>query len=152
MVDKKSPSTEAEFQEFMLQVVRTLLATLEEKDFHLKKHSERVANNCANFCEKYELIDEKQIENFYFAGLIHDIGLVALPQSVIQNPDSLGDDDLVSYKKHPIVGEKIIANLGYLQHILPVIRHHHEFMDGSGYPDGIKGEEIPLGSSHHVPF
>ena len=55
MADKKIPSTEAEFQEFMLQVVRTLLATLEEKDPILKKHSERVANNCANFCEKYKI-------------------------------------------------------------------------------------------------
>jgi HD-GYP domain-containing protein (c-di-GMP phosphodiesterase class II) len=144
MVDTNFPATEVEFQEFMLQVVRTLLAVLEEKDLNLKKHSERIANNCASFCEKYKLIDEKQIESFYFAGLIHDIGLVALPLNVIQNPDSLDDDEQVSYKKHTIVGEKIIANLGYLQHILPIIRHHHEFMDGSGYPDGIKGEEIPL--------
>ena len=141
---KDYPTTEAEFQEFMLQVVRTLLSTLEEKDPILKKHSERVANNCANFSEKYKIFDDQQIETFYLTGLIHDIGLVALPQNVIQNPDSLGDDDQVSYKKHPIVGEKIIANLGYMQNILPVIRHHHEFMDGTGYPDGIKGDEIPL--------
>ena len=144
MAEKKYPSTEAEFQEFMLQVARTLLIALGEKDPALKKHSERVANNCANYCEKFKLISEKQIERLYLAGLIHDIGLVALPLSVVRNPESRGDDEQITYRKHPIVGEKIVATLGYFQDILPAIRYHHEFMDGSGYPDGIRGEEIPL--------
>ena len=67
------PKNEAEFREFVLDVVKTLVALLDEKDPFLRKHSKRVANNCANFCEEYKVCGAQDVENIYCAGLLHDI-------------------------------------------------------------------------------
>lgn len=146
MTALKTPQTKADARELILEVVRTLVALLEEKDSFLKKHSERVANNSANYCEEYNIGATEDIESIYFAGLLHDIGIVAVPIDTLQNPATLSEAEMVRIKRHPISGEKILSNFSYLKDILPIVRHHHEAIDGSGYPDGIKGENIPLGA------
>jgi putative nucleotidyltransferase with HDIG domain len=78
--------------------------------------------------------------------MLHDIGLVFLPLSVLQKPAELTEEESTLVKNHPVVGESILCNLTGLNEILPIIRHHHEAFDGSGYPDGLSGEEIPLGA------
>ena len=138
------PKNEAEFGEFVLGVVKTLVALAQAKDPFIKKHSERVANNCANFCEEFKMVGTEDIETVYFAGLLHDIGMVAIPQDLLKRSDSLTDEEMVLIKKHPVSGEEILGNLNYLKDVLPMVRHHHEAMDGSGYPDGLKKEDIPL--------
>lgn len=80
MVKTEISKNEAEFGEFVLEVVKTLVALIEEKDPFLRKHSERVANNCANFCEEYKIVGGEDVETIYFAGLLHDIGIVAIPR------------------------------------------------------------------------
>jgi HD-GYP domain-containing protein (c-di-GMP phosphodiesterase class II) len=77
------PKNKAEFGEFALDVGKTLVALIEEKDPYLRKHSERVASNCANFCEEFKIVGKDDIATLYFAGLLHDIGIVAIP---IRNP------------------------------------------------------------------
>ena len=146
MANKRIPKSQEEVRELILEVVRTLAALLEEKDPFLKKHSERVANNSANFCEEYQVVAAEDVETIYFAGLLHDIGIVAIPKDILHQTDPLSDTEMVRIKKHPISGEKILSNFSYLNGILPVVRHHHEAFDGSGYPDGIEGEKIPLGA------
>jgi putative nucleotidyltransferase with HDIG domain len=133
-------------RDLILQVVHTLTALLEEKDPFLKKHSERVANNSANFCEAHKIVSADEAEDIYFAGLLHDIGIVAIPIDILQNPEALSEADMVRIKRHPISGEKILSNFSYLKNILPMVRHHHEAVDGSGYPDGIQGDSIPVGA------
>jgi putative nucleotidyltransferase with HDIG domain len=140
------PKNEAEFKEFILDVVKTLVALLDEKDPFLRKHSKRVANNCANFCEEYKVCGEQDVETIYYAGLLHDIGIVAIPIDLLQRTDPLTDAEMVMIKKHPVSGEKILGNLGFLQDVLPMVRHHHEAFDGSGYPDGLKADQIPPGA------
>jgi putative nucleotidyltransferase with HDIG domain len=124
------PKSESEFKEWLLELVRTLDAIVEQKDPLLRNHSKRVANNCANFCEEFKLLQENEIFNLYFAGLLHDLGLIFFPDTLLREPEE----------------RKILSNLSTLREVLPIIRHHHEAIDGSGYPDGLSGDEIPLGA------
>ncbi|CAB1071870.1 hypothetical protein D1AOALGA4SA_1365 [Olavius algarvensis Delta 1 endosymbiont] len=135
-----------ELKSLVLEVVRTLSALLQEKDPFLKKHSERVANNSANFCEEYSIAAAEDVEDIYLAGLLHDIGIVAVPIDILHRSDTLGEDEMIRIKRHPVSGAKVLSNFSLLQNILPMVRHHHEAYDGSGYPDGIDGENIPLGA------
>jgi len=142
----KIPQSKAEVRDLILEVVRTLVALLEEKDPFLKKHSERVANNSANFCEEYKIAAAEDFETIYLAGLLHDIGIVAVPIDILNRSDPLSEAEMVRIKRHPVSGERVLSNFSYLKEILPMVRHHHEAFDGSGYPDGIEGEKIPLGA------
>ena len=145
MTDTDIPKDKTEFRYFILEVLGTLTAMIEEKDPFLKKHSVRVADNSANFCEEFKIFDEEGIESIYYAGMLHDIGIIGVPVDILQKVDQLTEEEMIWIKKHPVRGEKILSNLDYLKEILPMIRHHHEAIDGSGYPDALKGSEIPLG-------
>ena len=140
------PKNKAEFAEFVLDVIKTLVALIEEKDPFLRKHSKRVANNCANFCEEYKILGSEEVETIFYAGLLHDIGIVAIPINLLQRTDPLTKAELILIKKHPVSGEKILGNLTVLKDVLPMVRHHHEAFDGSGYPDGLQADKIPLGA------
>ena len=145
MADIDIPINKTEFRHFILDVIETLTSMVEEKESFLKRHSERVANNSANFCEEFKIFDEEGCEAIYYAGLLHDIGMIGVPAEILQKVDQLTDEEMIWIKKHPVRGEKILSNLNFLKDILPAIRHHHEAVDGSGYPDGLKSNEIPLG-------
>ena len=140
------PKNEAEFKEVVFDVAKTLVALIEEKDPFLRKHSERVGSNCANFCEEYKVVGKEDIETIYLAGLLHDIGIIAIPIDLLQRTDPLTEEEMILIKKHPVSGEKVLGNLDFLEDVLPMVRHHHEAFDGSGYPDGLKGDNIPLGA------
>ena len=140
------PKNEADFKEVVFEIVRTLQALIEEKDPFLKKHSERVASNCANFCEKYKIVPKEDVDTIYIAGLLHDIGIVAVPIDLLHRTDPLSEEEMTRIRRHPISGEKVLSNLFFLEDILPMVRHHHEAIDGSGYPDNLTGEDIPIGA------
>jgi len=89
-------------------------------------------------------LSEEDLQDLQIACALHDIGKVAVPDSILLKPGPLDKEETAIVRRHPIVGEKICAPLKSLRRILPVIRHHHERMDGSGYPDGLRGQEIPL--------
>ncbi len=146
MTEKSMPRSPGESREFILQVANTLLAVIEEKDPHLRQHCERVANTCAHFCEKFSIVPSKEIDAVYFAALLHDLGLVFGPPELTPGATELDDEGREAVKNHPVLAEKILANLSLLAKALPSIRHHHEAWDGSGYPEKRKGEEIPLGA------
>ncbi|MGD9182379.1 MAG: HDOD domain-containing protein [Desulfobacterales bacterium] len=146
MVAFSVPKSESEFKEWLLELVRTLDAIVAQKDPLLRNHSKRVANNCANFCEEFKLFQADEIFNLYLAGWLHDVGLIFFPDTLLRKPEERTDDEKVELRKHPVVGEKILSNLSTLKEMLPLIRHHHEAIDGSGYPDGLSGDEIPLGA------
>ena len=85
-----------------------------------------------------------QIKALRRAGIVHDIGKVAVPDSILLKPAKLTRTEQLILRRHPVVGERICAPLKSFQLVLPIIRHHHEKLNGSGYPDGLKGEQIPL--------
>jgi HD-GYP domain-containing protein (c-di-GMP phosphodiesterase class II) len=140
------PNNEAEFKEVVFAVVRTLVALIEEKDPYLRKHSERVADNSANFCEEYKIVNKEVVETVYLAGLLHDIGMVAIPIDLLHRTEPLSGDEMIRIRKHPVSGEKVLSSLFFLEDILPLVRAHHEAFDGSGYPDRLKGGDIPIGA------
>lgn len=139
-------TSESEYRDSALELARTLAAITEEMEPLLKHHSERVANNCANFCEEVKLLPDDEIFELYIAGLLHDFGLIFFPETLLKDDESRTDDEKIQMRKHPVIAEKILSNLSILKEMLPQIRHHHEAIDGSGYPDALAGDEIPLGA------
>jgi putative nucleotidyltransferase with HDIG domain len=138
-----SPNTDKENQRSLRDMVRTLVAVIEEKDEYTKGHSERVATLCVRFAGRLGL-PKKEIERLYLAGMLHDVGMVYIPRNITQKRGKLSEDESVVISQHPLISEKILSKNGVFNGILSLIRHHHEAYDGSGYPDGLKGEEIPL--------
>jgi putative two-component system response regulator len=124
-------------------VVVSLARSVEEKHSLDKGHSERLGECAVQFGESLGL-GEQELQDLRIACLLHDIGKVAVPDSILLKPGLLDPEEMEIVKQHPVVGEKICAPLKSLRRILPVIRHHHERMDGSGYPDGLRGQQIPL--------
>jgi len=123
-------------------VVLSLARSIEAKDSLSEGHSNRMAEYAAEL-GKEEGLAEQELQELRIACLLHDVGKVAVPDSILMKPGRLDAEETEIVRQHPVVGERICAPLKSLRRILPVIRHHHERMDGSGYPDGLRGEQIP---------
>lgn len=124
-------------------VVLALARSIEAKHSLADGHSDRLADCAARLGESLGL-NEKELEELRLACLLHDIGKVAVPDSILLKPGRLNPQEMEIMRQHPLTGEQICAPLKSLRPILPLIRHHHERMDGTGYPDGLRDEEIPL--------
>jgi putative two-component system response regulator len=123
-------------------VLFALARSIEAKDSYTEAHCERLSEYSARLGECLGLSRE-QIQALRRAGFVHDIGKVAIPDSILCKPARLGEDEWRIMREHPVIGERICAPLKSFRLVLPIIRHHHEKFDGSGYPDGLRGEEIP---------
>jgi putative two-component system response regulator len=124
-------------------VLFSLASSIEAKDPYTEGHCDRLSRYSAALAEQLNLPHELCIA-LRRAGTVHDIGKVAVPEQILLKPGPLTEDEWQIMRQHPVVGERICSPLRSFRHVLPVIRHHHEKFDGSGYPDGLKGEEIPL--------
>jgi putative two-component system response regulator len=124
-------------------VLFTLARSIEGKDPYTHGHCERLAEYSACLGEHLKL-SEDQVTALRRAGIVHDIGKIAIPDSIILKPSSLSAEEWQLMREHPVVGERICAPLKSFRSVLPIIRHHHEKFDGSGYPDGLAGEAIPI--------
>ena len=87
---------------------------------------------------------EKKIELIYRAGLLHDIGKIGIPDSILQKPSPLTNEEINKIERHPELGANLLKTSQSLANLIPIIRHHHERYDGTGYPAGLKGNEIPI--------
>jgi len=125
--------------------IRALALAAEAKDEYTSGHSERVARYSVQIAEKLGMTRE-EIERVEWAAVVHDIGKLAVPEEVINKPTGLSYDEFEYIREHPVVGERIISQLGFMATSLPMIRGHHERIDGRGYPDRLKEDEIPLGA------
>lgn len=124
-------------------VLFALARSIEGKDPYTEGHCERLAEQSARVGESLGL-DAPQVIALRRAGLVHDVGKVAVPDAILLKPGRLTAAERKIMERHPVVGERICSPLRSFQLVLPVIRHHHEKMNGTGYPDKLKGEEIPL--------
>jgi putative two-component system response regulator len=124
-------------------VLFALARSIEGKDPHTEGHCERLAELSVSLGQFIGL-DRPQIQALRRAGIVHDIGKVAVPDHVLLKPGPLTADERALVARHPMVGEGICAPLKSFQLVLPIIRHHHEKLDGTGYPDGLKGDAIPV--------
>lgn len=124
-------------------VLFSLARSIEGKDPYTFGHCERLSEYSVSLGEQLGLSPEK-ITALRRAGVVHDIGKIAIPDSIILKPSGLAPEEWKLMQQHPIVGERICAPLKSFVLVLPIIRHHHERFDGSGYPDGLAGHDVPL--------
>jgi putative two-component system response regulator len=124
-------------------VLFTLARSIEGKDPYTHGHCERLAEYSATLATHLGL-PEEQVIALRRAGVVHDIGKIAVPDSILLKPSKLTPEEWKLVQEHPIVGERICEPLKSFRLVLPVIRHHHEKFNGSGYPDGLAGENIPV--------
>ena len=124
-------------------VLFALARSIEGKDPYTHGHCERLVEYSAALGEHLGL-PEEQITALRRAGVVHDIGKIAIPDAILLKPAGLSPDEWTLMREHPVVGERICAPLKSFRLVLPIIRHHHEKIDGSGYPDGLRGENIPI--------
>jgi putative nucleotidyltransferase with HDIG domain len=132
-------------QRSICQSLLGLANALEAKDPYTRGHSERVGALGRTLALRLGLA-RAEAEAIAQAGLLHDIGKIGVPERVLRKPGPLDADEWEVMRRHPVVGAQIIAPFEFLISGATVIRHHHERLDGSGYPDGLAGETIPLGS------
>jgi putative two-component system response regulator len=123
--------------------VAALACALEAKDFRLCRHSERVANHVVQIGEKLNL-SAFDLELLRHGAMLHDIGNIGIADSILLKPDALSDWEFEEVRMHHIIGETICRPLKSLTPVLPLIRSHHEKINGSGYPDSLVGDRIPL--------
>ena len=125
------------------QTVRALASAIDARDPSTKKHSEHVSEIAIEIGQVMNL-SESQIEQLEWAGLLHDIGKIGIRDSVLLKPERLTREERMLMNEHPAKGEEILKDVDQLAKERPLIRHHHEWFNGSGYPDRLIGEEIPL--------
>ncbi len=132
----------AELESLSLHVVHTLAKTIDAKDSYTNGHSERVADYSREIARRYGYDEDRQ-EEIYMMGLLHDVGKIGIPDTVINKPGRLTDEEYDMIKKHPVTGAEILKTVSEMPKLVTGARWHHERYDGRGYPDGLKGEEIP---------
>ncbi len=121
--------------------ITALALAVDAKDRYSRGHLERVANHCQLIGKRLGL-DENDLKTLRDAARLHDIGKIGIPDEVLQKDGPLNDQEWLLMRKHPEIGESIVKPIRSLQHLCDIIRHHHEKLDGTGYPDGLKDEEI----------
>src|SRR5246127_5596907 len=124
-------------------VLFSLALSIEAKDPYTEGHCDRLSKYSVALAEKLGLPDHLRVA-LRRGGLIHDIGKLAVPEHILLKPGPLTAEERKIMEQHTIAGERICAPLRSFRNVLPIIRHHHEKQDGSGYPDGLKGEQVPL--------
>ena len=132
-------------QRSICQSLIALANALEAKDPYTRGHSERVAGVGRRIALELGL-DADDVAAVAEAGLLHDIGKIGVPEGMLQKPGPLTAEEWQAMRRHPVVGAQIIAPFEVFARSAPLIRHHHERWDGSGYPDGLAGPAIPLGA------
>ncbi|MGB2608254.1 MAG: HD-GYP domain-containing protein [Isosphaeraceae bacterium] len=135
--------TYVELKELLFGIIRALTAAIDAKDPNTSGHSERVARIAVRLAEELAMSPQKR-SDLYLAGLLHDVGKIGIDDQVLKKRGPLTPDEYRMIQAHVEIGVTILKDLKKLSHILPGVRHHHESLDGSGYPDRLSGEQIPL--------
>ncbi len=133
----------AEAEKHYIEVLWRIVWVSESRDRYTEGHSERVAALCEGMARHLGL-DETICERVKMSARLHDLGMLAVSSKILNERDRLGVDEYRTVKQHPEVAHKILKPLQSLRDNLPAIRHHHERMNGTGYPDGLSGDQIPI--------
>jgi putative nucleotidyltransferase with HDIG domain len=132
-----------DMRSLFINTVASLANAIDAKSPWTKGHSERVMHISARIAKEMGL-SELEVERVRLGGLLHDIGKIGVIEAVLEKPAVLSDDEFPPLRAHPEKGVAILSPIAQLNDVLPAILHHHERYDGTGYPKGLKGEEIPL--------
>lgn len=132
-----------QIQNMTIQMITTIANTLDAKDAYTEGHSERVSIYSTKIAEGLGLSKE-EVKDIHFIALLHDIGKIGMPDSVLNKPGRLTDEEYEQMKQHTVVGGEILKDIGMIPGLDIGTRYHHERYDGRGYPEGLKGENIPF--------
>jgi response regulator RpfG family c-di-GMP phosphodiesterase len=134
-----------DLKRLFMGTIKALAQALEAKDEYTQGHSARVAEESVKIA-RYLSLSEIEVQDIWLSGYLHDIGKIGIKESVLNKPGKLDPYEWECIQMHPVTAEKILAPIDELAGVIKIVRHHHERFDGSGYPDGIKGSQIPLGA------
>jgi cyclic di-GMP phosphodiesterase len=124
-------------------VLKTLALMIEARDAYTLGHCERLAKYATTLGEQLQL-PQDDLTALGKGGYFHDIGKIAIPDSILLKPGPLTPEEFECMKGHPVIGERLCGDLRALRKVRPIVRHHHEHLDGSGYPDHLAGDDVPL--------
>lgn len=132
-------------QDFYMEMVQTLARAIDAKDSYTHDHADR-ARRFARLIGRKLALPDAMIHHIEYAALMHDIGKIGIDENILNKPGKLTDEERNIIKKHPAIGNKILAPVAFLSPVAPMVLYHQEWFNGMGYPDGLVGEEIPLGA------
>src|SRR5215467_1552773 len=135
-----------ELNTLYLSTIETLAMAIDAKDQVTHGHIRRVQHHAVFLARSVGVTDEKQIRAIEAAALLHDTGKLAVPENILNKPGRLTFEEFEKMKLHATVGAEILSGIAFPYPVVPIVRHHHENWDGSGYPDGLSGTEIPIGA------
>lgn len=141
-INRELKDTYFQLEKAYLESIQTLRYTVEAKDYYTRGHSDRVSEYSMLIGQKLGLSDS-DIKLLQIGGLFHDIGKIGVPDSILLKDAKLTDDEYSQIKNHPSIGAHILSNATIFAEIIPIVKHHHEKYNGTGYPSQLKGEEIP---------
>jgi putative nucleotidyltransferase with HDIG domain len=130
----------------LVSTVHTLSTAIDARDGVTPRHVRRVQHGTLALARELGVTDEDTLSGLEAAALLHDTGKIAVPEHILNKPGRLTASEFETMKRHAPIGAQILASIEFPYPVAPVVRHHHENWDGTGYPDGLKGEEIPLGA------
>lgn len=127
------------------EIIECIMGALDAKDEYTAGHSQRVSDMVLKVCELLGMCNEQK-EKIHIAAHLHDIGKIGIPDAILNKNGKLTKDEWQCMKKHPKIGANILSKSKHLSKLQEIVLHHHERYDGLGYPDGLSGNKIPLGS------
>ncbi len=143
LLQKKLAGLDTRFKDLFLRAVEEIMEILEQRDPHMADHARKVQYYALLIAREMEL-PHRLLKRIQVAAMLHDIGMVAMPDSVILNPGPLDNGELETMQRHALLSVRIMERMEFLEQEIPAVRYHHERFDGKGYPEGLKGAAIPL--------
>jgi putative nucleotidyltransferase with HDIG domain len=132
-------------EQALLDTITALAHAIEAKDNYTINHCEKITGRAVALAEAMAL-SRQEIENIRLGSILHDVGKIGIPDAILNKPAKLTEDEYEVIKQHASIGARIVQSVGALKGVVPIVRHHQEKYDGSGYPDGLAGDQIPLGA------
>lgn len=127
------------------EIIECIVGALDAKDPYTAGHSQRVSDMALKVCTLLDF-KEEEVEEIHIAAHLHDIGKIGVPDDVLNKTDKLNEEEWTAMKKHPQIGADILSKSKHLNELKDIVLYHHERFDGTGYPQGLKGEKIPVGA------
>jgi putative nucleotidyltransferase with HDIG domain len=135
-----------ELQATYQTTLEALGSALDTRDVGTESHSKRVHGYSLAVAREYGVADRKALTDILHGVLLHDIGKIGIPDAILLKPGPLTPEEWTIMRQHPVIGRRLLAKIPFLSGAVPIVYHHHEKWDGTGYPEGLKGDEIPLGA------